>query len=554
MASIRLPEDDDFVGINVGKIDFKGSYFSFSTGDIYDTFYAAFQDGTSVCQIERKDKNPFIIKKSRVKASPYHGILPVIEFTDFVKSNAKLVDEKLGIYEFGRYMKNGVTQPYKNEELENAFKDKKMKETGRTYTINGESIEKNSQYASFTPLTVKEYEYDGTYCKGSFVRMQNLYKKFEWFAVEPIKWCLNKKNNCLISTEILLSNIPYFLEDSEKKDYESSFIKEFLEKYLYRDLFQGLKYVNDEKKNNERANEVQKLVDEIKKYSEYCFDKESVFAKVNEFIANYKRELNELKNDKSGLVLKDQNTIYLELINNLSRLLENLKTYREKNLIYFDIIGILNNCLSILQDDVVVVSENELEKDMKVIKNTIIPFLGENTLLDELINIFLNEKNRIMDYLNKRVNINGLTLESESELYTSVYDFEISMRKRLMPFLTMMSNKVNQKDLADEVNKSINESMLNIPGETKNRIAKVYLNAINSEVIKINRFSGSELYQSELKAILDFKINYEDIVEKTIGILQNALISLYKLEDRIQKDNLRNVALSEYDDVANIKL
>ena len=147
-----------------------------------------------------------------------------------------------------------------------------------------------------------------------------------------------------------------------------------------------------------------------------------------------------------------------------------------------------------------------------------------------------------------------MTLESESELYTSVYDFEISMRKRLMPFLTMMSNKVNQKDLADEVNKSINESMLNIPGETKNRIAKVYLNAINSEVIKINRFSGSELYQSELKAILDFKINYEDSVEKTIGILQNALISLYKLEDRIQKDNLRNVALSEYDDVANIKL
>lgn len=123
-----------------------------------------------------------------------------------------------------------------------------------------------------------------------------------------------------------------------------------------------------------------------------------------------------------------------------------------------------------------------------------------------------------------------------------------------MPLLTSMNDKVNQKDLVDEVNKSIEGSLANVPIKTKNRIAKVYMNAINGEVIKINRLSGSELYQNELKDILDFKVDYENSTDEIISILQKVLISLYKLEDKIAKENIRNSSLENYEEVGNIKL
>lgn len=207
-----------------------------------------------------------------------------------------------------------------------------------------------------------------------------------------------------------------------------------------------------------------------------------------------------------------------------------------------------------MQGDVVISSNNELEKDMKVIHDVVVPFLGNNVVFEELRNLFVNEKNGIMDYLNKKVNIAGLSLEDNKELYTSSYDFEIKMREKLMPLLTSMNDKVNQKDLVDEVNKSIEGSLANIPIKTKNRIAKVYMNAINGEVIKINRLSGSELYQNELKDILDFKVDYENSTDEIISILQKVLISLYKLEDKIAKENIRNSSLENYEEVGNIKL
>lgn len=564
MADIRLPEDSDFWNLNVDKINFRVNGFTLGTFGYNETFYTQKVNGNSlfVYKISKKERNFLGLGFDRAvllgfeSSVFHHGVLPVINFTDFVKSCAKLVDADLGIYEFGRYMKSSVGFTYEYEELENAFNNNKMKKTGRTYTINGDCTKDNMYPTTFKPLELEEYEYDAKYFKGKyFVRTSTENNEnYLWYAVEPVRWCLNKEKNCLISTNILLAGIPYFLDGTEKRDYESSFIKMFLEKYLYKDIFQGLKYVESKENTNENVNEVQGLVDEIKKYSEYCFDKDSVFAKVNEYITAYKNEINSLKNDKSGLVLKDEKTLYLELINNLSNLLDKLKKYHADNLIYFDIIDIINNCLSILQGDVVISSSNELEKDMKVIHDVVVPFLGDNVVFEELRNLFVNEKNEIMDYLNKKVNIAGLSLEDNKELYTSSYDFEIKMREKLMPLLISMNDKVNQKDLVDEVNKSIEGSLANIPIKTKNRIAKVYMNAINGEVIKINRLSGSELYQNELKDILDFKVDYENSTDEIISILQKVLISLYKLEDKIAKENIRNSSLENYEEVGNIKL
>lgn len=552
MANIRLPEENDFKGMNIDKIGFVNTSFSRRTGSGSSGFSISgmYEDGDLlIYEIVPKIKDYLykleevsVFYKLKLKNNDFYGVLPVIEFDDFVKEHAKLVNDRLGIYEFGRYMNDYAD--YGNQ-LDAKLEKNELKETGRTYTINDVEGFWGSYKMKFKPLVLKEYEDKGFY----YVKVNG-----NWYTVEPVKWCLNKRKKCLVSTRILLSCIPYVLEGTKEKRYETSFVKEFLEKYLYRDLTQGLSNKRDEETKKENVNEIQGLVDEIKKYSEYCFDKDSVFAKVNEYIATYKTEISNLKNDKSGLVLKDEKAIYLELINNLSNLLNKLKKYHADNLIYFDIIDIINNCLSILQGDVVISSNNELEKDMKVIHDVVVPFLGNNVVFEELRNLFVNEKNGIMDYLNKKVNIAGLSLEDNKELYTSSYDFEIKMREKLMPLLTSMNDKVNQKDLVDEVNKSIEGSLANIPIKTKNRIAKVYMNAINGEVIKINRLSGSELYQNELKDILDFKVDYENSTDEIISILQKVLISLYKLEDKIAKENIRNSSLENYEEVGNIKL
>lgn len=552
MANIRLPEENDFKGMDINKIGFWPTSFSRFTGRYGDEIYTQgiyedgdlliYEIGTKLKDYLYKIEEVFVFYKLKLNNNDFHGVLPVIEFDDFVKEHAKLVNDRLGIYEFGRYMNDYVD--YGNQ-LDAKLEKNELKETGRTYTINDVNGPRGTYKMEFKPLVLKEYEDKGFY----YVKVNS-----NWYTIEPVKWCLNKRKKCLVSTRSLLSCIPYFLEGTKEKHYETSFVKEFLEKYLYRDLTQGLSNKRAEEAKKENVNEVQGLVDEIKKYSEYCFDKDSVFAKVNEYIATYKNEISNLKNDKSGLILKDEKAIYLELINNLSDLLNKLKKYHADNLIYFDIIDIINNCLSILQGDVVISSSNELEKDMKVIYDVVVPFLGDNVVFEELRNLFVNEKNRIMDFLNKKVNIAGLSLEDNKELYTSSYDFEIKIREKLMPLLISMNDKVNQKDLVDEVNKSIEGSLANIPVKTKNRIAKVYMNAINGKVIKINNLSGSELYQNELKAILDFKVDYEDSTDEIISILQKVLISLYKLEDRIEKENIRNSNLENYEELGNIKL
>lgn len=490
------------------------------------------------------------------------GIRPVINYTEEVKKNiTKETEVSPGVFivEFGRYPQKIVF----SKELE--YTDicrKKMygtlKKTGRTYCSNKNCYSISSSKGvkfKFEPEICEEYEVNGEY----YVSCKDY-----WFKVEPIRWYLNKKNNTLLSVSILQTGIPYFLSKTEDRSYDSSFMKLFLEKYLYHDIFQEITDIkNKDESITTKQDKVQSIVNEITEYSKHSHKKEEIISKISEIIKEYKKSIQELKNNNT-LVLKTEEGIYLELITKLTALLNKVKAYYDSNTTYFNILEIIDNCISILEgkeisnkDNDNDSNNNELEKDFKNIKNIVIPFLGkEDKTINEIKLLLNSEKEKVTNFLNNGLNLENveLRIDKQEELYKDVNDFELTLRSKLMPILIEINNRVNQKDLVNEINTSINDTINRIPIIAKNKITKIYLEEINKEVLKIQELTNTSISKIELNKILDFDIDYENSTEEIIKKLQKILISLYKLETTLTKENLLNNKLDDYEKIINIKI
>ena len=142
--------------------------------------------------------------------------------------------------------------------LENEYQRGNLRQTGRDYTFDKTEYDDYSQY--FQPVTYEEYDYDGKkyirvransdYGSNSF-KLSNgeSYRNgdYVWVEVSPVKWLIDDKTQTLVSKRGLLSGIRFHTKDrSYNGDFSTTDMKEYLDKYMLKDLTQTVTFTRVE--------------------------------------------------------------------------------------------------------------------------------------------------------------------------------------------------------------------------------------------------------------------------------------------------------------------
>ncbi len=154
------------------------------------------------------------------------------------------------VVEYGEYPQNVADSRMQNIlESNYNYRDRALNKTGGSYTFD--SVGADEHEIGFKPVTYEEYEYQGK----KYIRIKvnsNLVVAFKllngdiymsgdyvWVEVSPVKWLIDKRTKTLVSEVGLLSGIRYSAYNrGYDGDFSNTEMKEFLDKYMLRDLTQ----------------------------------------------------------------------------------------------------------------------------------------------------------------------------------------------------------------------------------------------------------------------------------------------------------------------------
>ena len=153
--------------------------------------------------------------------------------------------------EYGEYPQNAADSRMQKI-LESEYK-KGINKTGRSYTFDSAGTYAYS--TGFKPVTYEEYEYQGKkyICVKANFYDNNEYKLsngieyknngYVWVEVLPVKWLIDDNTGILVSKKGLVSGIRFLDETTNYKgDFDRTEMKEYLDKYMLRDLTQTVTF------------------------------------------------------------------------------------------------------------------------------------------------------------------------------------------------------------------------------------------------------------------------------------------------------------------------
>ena len=172
--------------------------------------------------------------------------------------------------EFGEYPQNAANSRMQNI-LESEY-NRGMNKTGRSYTFD--SVKYNDYDTGFKPVTYEEYKYQGKkyirikansdFGGGKFMLSTGAcYRNgdYVWVEVSPVKWLIDDENNQLISKKGLVSGIRFLDKRTNYKgDFDRTEMKEYLDKYMVKDLFQSVdfEYLQDMEYSIDKSENIKK--------------------------------------------------------------------------------------------------------------------------------------------------------------------------------------------------------------------------------------------------------------------------------------------------------
>lgn len=154
--------------------------------------------------------------------------------------------------EYGEYPQNAADSRMQNI-LESEY-NRGMNKTGRSYTFD--SVKYDDYDTGFKPVTYEEYEFQGK----KYIRIKansdfgdNEFKlsngveygngDYVWVEVSPVKWLIDDRTGILISKKGLVSGIRFLDERTNYKgDFDRTEMKEYLDRYMLRDLTQTVTF------------------------------------------------------------------------------------------------------------------------------------------------------------------------------------------------------------------------------------------------------------------------------------------------------------------------
>ena len=201
------------------------------------------------------------------------AIRPVIhspEIFDVLFPTSKQGYNKTEEVEFGEYPQYAADKQTQKE-LENKYQKETLKTTGRSYTFD--SARTCEQQKGFIPVTYNEYEHKGAKYIRVLANGTSDYKLIEgelsngvtfkngqyiWLKVSPVVWLADDITKTLVSKRGLVAGIRFLDSSIEYKgNFEETELKEYLDKYMSKDMFQGL----SKKSINDMTSEEKELLD-----------------------------------------------------------------------------------------------------------------------------------------------------------------------------------------------------------------------------------------------------------------------------------------------------
>ena len=154
--------------------------------------------------------------------------------------------------EYGEYPQNAADSRMQNI-LESEY-NRGMNKTGRSYTFD--SVKYDDYDTGFKPVTYEEYEYQGKeYIRikansdfgGDKFMLSNgveyWHGDYVWVEVSPVKWLIDDRTGILISKKGLVSGIRFLdRRTNYKGDFDRTEMKEYLDRYMLRDLTQTVTF------------------------------------------------------------------------------------------------------------------------------------------------------------------------------------------------------------------------------------------------------------------------------------------------------------------------
>ena len=173
--------------------------------------------------------------------------------------------------EYGEYPQNAADSRMQNI-LESEY-NRGMNKTGRSYTFD--SVKYDDYDTGFKPVTYEEYEYQGkeyirikanSHFGGKKFKLSNGVEyrdgDYVWVEVSPVKWLIDDRTGILISKKGLVSGIRFLDKRTNYKgDFDRTEMKEYLDRYMLRDLTQTVTFTrvqNMTPEEKERFEEKQK--------------------------------------------------------------------------------------------------------------------------------------------------------------------------------------------------------------------------------------------------------------------------------------------------------
>ena len=157
--------------------------------------------------------------------------------------------------EYGEYPQN-VADSIMQNILELEY-NRGMNKTGSSYTFD--SVNYDDYDTGFKPVTYEEYEYQGkkyiriranSVVSGYKFKLSNgiEYRNgdYVWVEVSPVKWLIDDRTGILISKKALVSGIRFLDKTTNYKgDFNGTEMKEYLDRYMLRDLTQTVTCVQN---------------------------------------------------------------------------------------------------------------------------------------------------------------------------------------------------------------------------------------------------------------------------------------------------------------------
>lgn len=338
-----------------------------------------------------------------------------------------------------------------------------------------------------------------------------------------------KKKVSLSDIDITLygSELSHGVQNKIKRMLKNDNVHFVIEKL---DVTKGQEHTEEKQKVNKTTLIADDIIDEILSIDYFGLDKNDVKNKINKILIKYNKDLSNLK---EGLSLQSEEGLYTELLVKLNLLKESLYQKFEKNLVVYDMLDGVNNLLSILNNEEIVINTS-LENDFYSLSKNILPFVEEK-ITDDLRNYLENEKHKLENYL----------LTGENRPYEDMDKFILSIRTYLNITLLSIRNYLNKEEILDVIRDYTNMQMkINYKEPIKNYLSIVLLeiDKIKNEIFDINP-TNLEVYNIIDKINIDYS-NMES--NEIIKYVDSILMEIYGLYYKIKFNNTSKLKKESY--------